>query len=471
MPNRTTNPTDVINEMMTKMQEMTEKLSEWVTNEPQTLEAIEKQVLGHIRALGASLVAGLCSLSAPRYADTERPCPHCGEQAFLQRHRQVHVTTVLGDIRYTRPYYLCPQCHQGHAPLDDSLGACPGGISDGLHELCAFAGVREAFAEASDLLARLTLITVSPNTIRSAAESVGAGIIAAEHESVTQAFAVSSPELPTPPTTLPERLYVSMDGNMVNTREDHWKENKLGAVYTTTTTPSKKRPDTLDIRARDITFVTDFTDPETFGREVWLEACRRGGTMVSEIVAIGDGAPWIWNQIAEHFPDAIQILDWYHVTEYLWDAAHAIYGRDTDLSKQWAKQQLDQLWEGQVDAVLRALAEHASKGEAVTNAIRYYTNNQSRMDYARYRDLGLQVGSGTIESGCKHVIAHRLKQAGMIWNLESARAMAKARAWMKSGRWEEAMALRPNRRRSYHRSEDVASSSGDPDSSPPAVAA
>jgi hypothetical protein len=47
------------------------------------------------------------------------------------------------------------------------------------------------------------------------------------------------------------------------------------------------------------------------------------------------------------------------------------------------------------------------------------------MRYPEYRARGLQIGSGSIESGCKHVIAARLRQAGMIWNREGARAVAK----------------------------------------------
>ena len=60
--------------------------------------------------------------------------------------------------------------------------------------------------------------------------------------------------------------------------------------------------------------------------------------------------------------------------------------------------------------------------------ILYFANNRKRMVYPRYRAMGLQIVSDTIKSGCKHVIAHRLKQAGMRWSEQGAESVAKLRA-------------------------------------------
>ena len=171
----------------------------------------------------------------------------------------------------------------------------------------------------------------------------------------------------------------------------------------------------------------------------------------AEVVVIGDGAHWIWNLAAEHFPEALQIVDWYHASQYIWQVAGAVYGEGSDLAAQWAKARLDELWDGKVADVLAAFRAHRSAGKPVQEAITYYTNNQARMRYPDYRARGIQVGSGTIESGCNHVIGARLKQAGMIWQLDGARAVASVRTWLKSGRWAEAMALRPPRHRAYQR--------------------
>jgi hypothetical protein len=135
----------------------------------------------------------------------------------------------------------------------------------------------------------------------------------------------------------------------------------------------------------------------------------------------------------------------------VWKAASAIWGEREPQRQDWAHRQLDQLWEGKVKLVLAEMEQHRGTGEGVDEALSYYTTHQARMEYGEYRARGLQIGSGSVESGCKQLVGARLKQAGMIWSAEGAEEVAVVRAWLKSGRWEEAMALRPARGRSYTR--------------------
>lgn len=112
---------------------------------------------------------------------------------------------------------------------------------------------------------------------------------------------------------------------------------------------------------------------------------------------------------------------------------------------------MDLLWEGKVAEVLVELEQSCARGEAVEAALSYYTEHQTRLDYATYRARGLQIGSGSVESACKQLVTARLKQAGMIWDAAGAEAVAAVRAWLKSERWQEAMALRTVGRRGYRR--------------------
>ncbi|MDP9312179.1 MAG: hypothetical protein M3R24_15055 [Chloroflexota bacterium] len=146
---------------------------------------------------------------------------------------------------------------------------------------------------------------------------------------------------------------------------------------------------------------------------------RRGAT-TTEVVVIGDGAHWLWELAALHFPEATQILDWFHATEYIWNAATAIWGETQPARKVWAEQQLQAVWDGHVAAVLAELQRHPGAGAAVGVAQTYFTNQQGRMNYPAYRARGLPIGSGTIERGCKQLVSARLKQAGMIWQAAGA---------------------------------------------------
>lgn len=440
--------TTFVETLTARMADLARQLSDWAREAPRTLAEMEEQAMSIAKDLGTALVGGVCQLAASPPPARQAACG-CGRLVPYQRRRPAAVLTVLGAIRVRRPVYWCRTCRRSVVPFDAQVGLCPGSISAGLDELLALLGAREdSFEEAAAVLAKLTLVRVCPNLARAATERLGRVLAAAEQQAVAAAWAG---QLPPPAAPPPTRLYVSVDGLLVHTHAG-WKELKLGAIYTTVTAPSRKRPDQLLIRARDISYIGDLTDPETLGRLLWTEAARRGvlGAAV-EVVAIGDGAAWIWNLITEHFPHAIQIVDWYHASEYVWAAANAVYDEGSDLAKAWATARLDELWDGEVEAVLAALAATGRMLEAVTDARRYLTNNQQRMGYAEYRARGIQIGSGVIESGCQHVIGARLKQAGMIWSVDGARAVGKVRTWLKGRRWAAAMALRPPLRRASQR--------------------
>ena len=319
-----------------------------------------------------------------------------------------------------------------------------------MSELLALLGAtQDPFAQATDVLARLCLVEVCPNSARAATEELGALLRAQAEEVIAQAEATHTP--PVAITPAPPRLYLSMDGVLAHMHDAGWKELKTGCVYTTRTHRPRTRPDKVALRAEAQSYVVALADASTFGWQLWAEACRRGMTSSSELVVLGDGAHWIWNLAPEHFPTATQILDWYHASAYIWNAATAIYGEGSALRTPWAQQQRDALWEGQVAQVLRVLESYGGKGEAVSDAISYYTTHQARMDYPSYRARGLQIGSGTIERSCKQLVSARLKLAGMIWDTDGAEAVAVVRAWLKSNRWDDAMRLRPPPRRTYRR--------------------
>lgn len=442
-------PEAVTAELSTQLTQVIAELSTWTQAAPRRLEEIEVRTLAALRGLGTTLLEGIVGLASTTATPpaTTVPCG-CGQTARLVRVRPATVRTLLGPITVCRPYYHCPACHHGTVPVDAALGVVAGSTSAGLDELLALLGAQaDSFAQAAAVLEKLTLVHVSPNLVRAATERLGQELGAAEAATVAAAWAGAP--VP-PPAAAPTRRYVSLDGVLVPT-DQGWKECKLGTVYATASHPAPRHSEEVVLRAQDASFVALVDGPEPFGQRLWCEAARRGVRDAAEVIALGDGAHWIWNLVAEHFPTARQIVDWYHAVAYLEPAGAAIYGEDTDLAQAWVRQQRDALWAGQVTTVLAALDHHRRAGPAVVAAISYYTAHQERMDYPTYRAAGLQIGSGPIESGCRHVIGMRLKGAGMHWSLAGVQAVATVRAWLKSGRWDEAMALRAPRHRTYHR--------------------
>lgn len=429
---------------------LAEHLYDWMAQEPRTLTEMEEEVMQVMRQMGESMLQASSALYVPRYPERQIACS-CGEEARYMRKRTGQMKTQLGVLCLMRPYYLCEDCGQGRSPVDEVLGFCAGSISAGLDELLAYVGSLLAFDEAAGLLEKLSGLSVSSGRIRRSTEGLGKRVQTQEEKAVAAAWEKGEAPVSVDPLPASAPLYISMDGVQVLIRQHGGREQKLGAIYTTKTRPSRKRPDELEVRAEQISFYTDMADAATFGRGLWLEAQRRGVEQAEQAVVIGDGAHWIWRLADEHFPNAIQILDWFHASSYIWNAAHAIYGEGSDFSNQWAQRCLDQLWQGKLDPLLAHLQRHHHR-QAVKEAISYFQNNRSRMNYPLYRRMGLQIGSGTIESGCKHVIAHRLRQAGMRWTEDGAQAVAKLRARLKSDRWNETAKLIPPPSRSYNRS-------------------
>ncbi len=443
----------LVTTMSERMTQITRTLGAWVQGAPRELQAIEEHVLRIVKELGATLLAGLCALLVPAAPPRTVPCP-CGQPARYQRQRPATVTTILGPITLTRPYYHCAACGHGQYPLDAQLDLRAGGRSAGLDELLALLGAtQDSFADAAVVLDRLTLVEVCPNSARAATEELGA-VLVADQATHAAAAAAGQPRR-VADATAPQRLYITMDGVLAHLHERGWSEIKVGCCYQTRAWPERKRPERLEVRAHSLSYVTAHTEAETFGWRLWQEAARRGVLDAEEVVVVGDGAHWIWNLAETHFPGATQILDWYHASEYVWGAASAIWGETHPQRAVWAQRQLDRLWAGEVGQVLVELEAQRAGGEGVTAALSYYTTHRGRMDYAGYRARGLQIGSGSVESGCKQLVSARLKQAGMIWDAAGAEAVATVRAWLKSGRWAEAMALRPARGRRYRRQPSV----------------
>jgi hypothetical protein len=200
---------------------------------------------------------------------------------------------------------------------------------------------------------------------------------------------------------------VAMDGAMVPLRQEGWKELKVGDIFEIAVRPrpDKVTGDLLDLaHAVGNSYVAHLGGPEVFGQLVWTEARRRDWTQARDTLALGDGAPWIWNLVKEHFYDSRQGVDWYHATEHLRHAAQLLKGEGTPAAHQWFKDYETSLFEGQADRIatlLRELARtHAKIACELRGEANYFDDNQRRRQYLELREDGFPIGSGMVESGC-----------------------------------------------------------------------
>lgn len=149
-----------------------------------------------------------------------------------------------------------------------------------------------------------------------------------------------------------------------------------------------------------------------------------------DLACLGDGATWIWNSFSLHYPDAVQILDYYHATEHLDDVAKAWYGEDPAKAKCWLETRELDLLSDCVEDVIRSIWSWHPIDEKAREIRRvelgYFEKNKDRMLYASLKANGYHIGSGLVESACKMIVTQRLKQSGMRWSEPGAKSIAPA---------------------------------------------
>ena len=153
-------------------------------------------------------------------------------------------------------------------------------------------------------------------------------------------------------------------------------------------------------------------------------------------MVLGDGSAWIWNTATELFPQAIQILDRFHVKQTLHRTAQSIFGASSDDAKEWATMRCAELDDGKLQAIVHALRTHASCAEAA-KCMLYIFRNRARMRYPKFHARALCTSTGVLEAGCKVLIGTRLKRSGMHWSVSGANNIIALRCSKLSGRFED----------------------------------
>jgi hypothetical protein len=383
------------------------------------LEDVEAVVRDGVLAIGARVLeAGLAARGAGKTAEPP-PCA-CGTGRRFEGYRPKRVQTLVGWITIRRAYYRCPDCGAGHCPLDAVVGLARDSLSPGVRRLTCRFGAQLPFATAAEDLAEAARVHLSASTVRTVTEAVGTrreGTLAAE---IAAAWAQGLPLATAPP---PARLYVALDGVRILGTDGAGREVKVGVVMPVHQTAAGER------RAR-ASYAAGLEPAARFGPRLALEAHRRGVEGAGQIAVLGDGADWIWHLAAEHFPHATQIVDWFHASERVWALGRALSGEGTDETTAWVEAQLGRLAQGQAAVLASEWRQLPCHGEvaAVRDAqVTYFTNQAPRMAYDRYREQGWDIGSGMVESACKHLIGAREKGPGMRWSDPGAQAVAAVR--------------------------------------------
>jgi hypothetical protein len=345
----------------------------------------------------------------------------------------------------------------GFFPLDKQLRLCDGHWSEGVvREALWISGLTHSYRDAQAAMERLSRIHISRSSLWERMQRWGQRFREVAQTEREQALAL--PEQWQPPSRAEisdQRMGVALDGFMVHLCEEGWKEMKIGAIYEIAVRAAKD-PETAEwlplAHAVNVSYVTHLGGPEVLGAMAYAEARRRGWERAQDTQALGDGAVWIWNQVAFHFPTSRQVVDFYHAKEHLAEAAKLLKGEGTPAMERWLSSRETLLYQGQAARITCELEQAASEkrgevGEALKREAGYFWDHQRRMNYLELREEEWPIGSGMVESGGNQFQA-RLCGAGMRWSRQGIENLTPVRAAILSRRfdelWLKAYSLPPN---------------------------
>jgi hypothetical protein len=385
------------------------------------------------RLLTLHLVEAVLAERAHRPTSWPR-CPVCGawlkSKGFVGR----QITSLFGVIRWQRRVGRCPEgCVIGQvAPLDKELGLQPHQRTSGELQFlgCALA-VFVPFATAAKLLGWYSGGLVSPRALWCWVQAAGCramDTLRAQLEAVAQGDLPG--EEPVEATLRSVPLIIGADGVMVPFRpqggqptgKTSWREIKVGVLARLG--QHRTRTGKVVSRLHQRRVVAVLGDIELLKPRLWLEAVRQGILSAPQVVWLSDGARGLWRLFDERFAvHATGILDFYHAVQHLWKGAAAWLDGRTTRARRWFAWARHRLRHGNPDGVLADLDEALdvqglpeTARDTLMTVYAYLERHRDHINYAAYKDLGLPLGSGMVESACKWLIQQRFKGVGMRWS-------------------------------------------------------
>jgi hypothetical protein len=402
-------------------------------------------------------------------------CLECRGELLHQKYLARTIDSRFGPLRVFRKYGWCPECQVWQFPADHALGLSRNAPASPYVQEMAALLVSKMPPEQAVLVAERMGLKLSRCTLDREAHRQGLKAEAARAAHLSQldtweglqGLAAATRE---GPPAQPFTLVIEIDAWNIRER-DHWGQTEeLRAkgeplsrwhwVYVGTVFRLDHRAQTASGRAliSQRAYAVTRAGVEALIRQLYYQALVCGLGQAKEVLVIADGALWIWNAVADRFPEARQRLDLYHGEEHLWSVAHELYGRGTPEAREWIDPLLKQLRRDDGPGLIGSLKElqprlAQSLQDKVQKQIDYFQNNAQRMKYreilrarkavkkgkatpAQILKANEPLGSGAVESTCRQYQC-RFKRTGQFWSTAGDEALMCLETFWRNGRWHE----------------------------------
>jgi hypothetical protein len=465
-----------------KAQEQFDALRDFVqraARDGQRIDTVERDLFRQLLGLGYTLLSAFVAEQGDGDLGPEAETAEGRPARRLPERHDRRYVSIFGELTITRAAYGTREGQKiERVPLDERLGLPEGEFSYVLEDWGQRVCLKESFAEAGQSLAMLLGLRLGTRALEGMNRAVARDAPAFQ----------ASLEGP-PPAEEGPLLIVTADGKGVPMRrppqdgpKPHHRRTKgekankkqmacVGAVYSIE--PFVRRAEEIidevlrDEKAQE--------RPRPQHKHVWAEMTREiGGVEVPAkeslfcqlyaeltarnlghdrpVVCLLDGERALWDAQGVYFPEAVGILDLFHVLERLWAVAHCFHEEGSEGARQFVEERLRDLLQGRVRYVIAGLRRRLSGGKlngskrtVVKSAVEYLANNRDHMRYDEYLAAGYPIGSGVAEGACRHLVEDRMEQTGMRWTVEGAQAMLHVRALYLNEQWGEFLTFRVER--------------------------
>lgn len=357
-----------------------------------------------------------------------RVCKKCGLVLVRSGREVKKIKTLIGVVEVNRVRLRCQGCQEDRYPLDEAIGiGCGEQMSLGVRERALWAAVEVSYEKAHQFLEKFTGLEVSRHKIHGMALEEGGKIEFWEEERRRQVFEQGH-GLDGTGKKGPEVLYIQVDGTGVNDRASkEWMECKVGASFSERVLVSKDRVCLIDKKS-----YASIEGVDAFGEKFFLECVKQGVLGAKEVFFIADGANWIRSLKNNYFPEAMGVLDIWHLEREFKKALGEEREAVVEVLKELALC-------GKGSEILQGLMKEGAKVKAVEErkkimeTMTYVRNN---LDWIGNIPKVKGYGSGPIEKTVDITVARRFKKRGMSWYKRNANPLLKLRLLKLNGEWD-----------------------------------
>jgi len=385
------------------------------------IHIVEKQF---IETIGQSGICGLSELFATN-DESRKAFVHGGRKHYRKYLAMGRYLTLLGEIRVRRGIYQSNQENRSICPLELRLRFINDYVSFAAAEYICYSLASMTLGEFVKHCQKWAFMKPSEGTVRRVLDYVGHFLEASGFLAMIRSEEIVPEEAVT--------LAMSIDSTSVQIRKEGWRQATAATVSIY---------DAQGIRL-DTVYIGRMPEGEKTKAKHMIEEeveARMAKQRFKYIVCIADGARDLWRYFREKYPEAIHVVDFFHVCEHLSKLSELFFG-DPSEAQAWYKKYRTLLKEDANGAakLLRAARYRrsiAKKNPEIDAEIRYLQHNRTRMNYFEFRQKGLPIGSGVVEAACKNLIGARMKKSGMRWTIDGGQTVLTLRSLILSNRWE-----------------------------------